>query len=153
MTDTWSYWLVPYLGIVKYEDIYSTEVLSSFAIGQGTICNQSDADKDGLADYKELFGNETDWLDSDTDDDGCLDGPEVQGGRNPMFPDPQGDINGDCALNLADAVLALRILVGIETSQISADEGDVNGDGRVGSEELIWILHRLSGLIWPQEVH
>ena len=70
-----------------------------------------------------------------------------------MFPDPQGDINGDCALNLADAVLALRILVGIETSQISADEGDVNGDGRVGSEELIWILHRLSGLIWPQEVH
>jgi hypothetical protein len=120
--------------------------LTSFAIGEGTITHQSDADRDGLRDYQELFKGPTNWLDGDTDDDGCLDGPELQGGRNPLIADPEGDVNGDCALNLSDAIFVLSLMAGIEPSGTVHKEGDVNGDGKVGSEEVIWIIQKMSGL-------
>jgi hypothetical protein len=145
-TDTFFWWVVPYIGAVKDEDADSMVKLTSFAIGEGTITHQSDADRDGLRDYQELFKGPTNWLDGDTDDDGCLDGPELQGGRNPLIADPEGDVNGDCALNLSDAIFVLSLMAGIEPSGTVHKEGDVNGDGKVGSEEVIWIIQKMSGL-------
>ena len=145
-TEIFFWWVVPYVGVIKDEDSGSMVKLTSFAVGEGTVTDQSDADRDGLKDYQELFKFQTDWLDSDTDDDECLDGMEVQGGRNPMVADPEGDLNGDCALNLADAIFGLRVMVGIDQSDNLHMEGDVNGDGKVGSEEIIWILQKISGL-------
>ena len=93
--ETWYYWLVPYLGILKYQDSESNETLSSFAIGGGTISHQSDSDQDGLKDYQEiLYG--TDWLNMDTDRDGLTDKQEDinangvvdQGERDPRIKDP-----------------------------------------------------------------
>jgi hypothetical protein len=94
-TDTWYYWMVPYIGSIKYQDAESTEEVASFAIGGGTISHQSDADHDGLKDYREiLYG--TDWLDMDTDGDGLTDGQEDVnangvvdvGERDPRVKDP-----------------------------------------------------------------
>jgi hypothetical protein len=136
---------VPYIGAIKDEDGDSMVRLRSFAIGNGTINNQTDADRDGLKDYQELVKYKTAWLDADTDDDGCLDGPELQGGRNPLIADPEGDVNGDCALNIADAISALRVITGMDELGTSTKKADVDGDGKIGSEELIWILQRISG--------
>jgi parallel beta-helix repeat protein len=144
-TDTFFWWVVPYIGTVEDEDADSMVKLTSFAIGEGTITHQSDADRDGLRDYQEILKGQTDWLDGDTDDDGCLDGPELQGGRNPLIADPEGDVNGDCGLNIADAISALRVITGIDELGTSNKKADVNGDGKIGTEELIWILQRISG--------
>jgi hypothetical protein len=56
-----------------------------------------------------------------------------------------GDINGDEALNLADAVLCLRTLVGLPGSDVSID-ADVDGDGRIGLPEAIFVLQWLAGM-------
>jgi hypothetical protein len=37
-------------------------------------------------------------------------------------------------------------MAGIEPSGTVHKEGDVNGDGKVGSEEVIWIIQKMSGL-------
>jgi hypothetical protein len=94
-TESWYYWLAPYVGIIRYEDSESTEVLTSFAIGEGTISDQSDADNDGLKDYREISSG-TDWLNMDSDGDGLTDGQEDvnangivdPGERDPRIKDP-----------------------------------------------------------------
>lgn len=52
-----------------------------------------DADKDGLNDIEESYWN-TDFQDSDTDDDGFLDGEEVASGHNPLKPGPDDMLPG-----------------------------------------------------------
>ena len=51
---TFYYWWVPYLGFVKYQDEGISEVLTDFAIGAGTITQDTDTDGDGLKDYQEM---------------------------------------------------------------------------------------------------
>ncbi|MDM8522756.1 dockerin type I repeat-containing protein [Desulfococcaceae bacterium HSG8] len=56
-----------------------------------------------------------------------------------------GDINGDDNVDLKDAVIALQVLVSADTKEpVRSDYGesgaDVNGDARVGTEEVIHIL-------------
>jgi len=93
--ETWDYWLVPYLGIIKYQDSESNETLSSFAIRGGSISHPSDADQDGLKDYQEIIYG-TDWLTADSDGDGLTDGQEDvnkngvvdEGERDPRLKDP-----------------------------------------------------------------
>ena len=63
----------------------------------------------------------------------------------------KGDINGDGITDLADAILALRVLSGMDTSdQVRSgyigSGADVNGDDRVGMEEVIYILQDVVGL-------
>ncbi|MCP4123848.1 MAG: hypothetical protein GY751_19025 [Bacteroidetes bacterium] len=58
-----------------------------------------------------------------------------------------GDINDSKAADLADAVLALKVLAGLNTSGLIpsgyADSGaDVDGDGKVGMEEVIYIIQK-----------
>jgi hypothetical protein len=56
----------------------------------------------------------------------------------------KGDINGDGRTDLADAMLALQIMAGLNPDGIDPDYAssgaDVNGDGKVGWEELVYIL-------------
>jgi len=100
-TDSWYYWMVPHLEIVKYQDSETTEVLASFAIGAGTISQETDADHDSLKDYREiLYG--TDRQDADTDDDGMADGWEVQYSLNPLVKDASGDKDGDGYPNIQE---------------------------------------------------
>lgn len=64
----------------------------------------------------------------------------------PVFAMP-GDVTGDGRIDIADAILGLRILAHADlagqTIRISAA---VNGDGRIGMAEAIYILQAISGL-------
>ena len=57
-----------------------------------------------------------------------------------------GDIDDDEAVSLKDAILVLQILSGNAPSHIVYKESDLNGDGKLGIEEVIYILQKVSGL-------
>ncbi|NJL60489.1 MAG: hypothetical protein HC887_13445, partial [Desulfobacteraceae bacterium] len=46
---------------------------------------------------------------------------------------------------LADAIIGLKILDDISVSSVNQN-ADVNGDGKIGTEELIYILQKVAGL-------
>ena len=54
-----------------------------------------------------------------------------------------GDVDGNVVLEPGDAVTALQILTGTATDKPNPD-ADVNGDGRIGTEEAVYILRRIS---------
>jgi hypothetical protein len=57
-----------------------------------------------------------------------------------------GDINSSGEPDLADAVRGLKILCGAEKPENDITHADVNGDGDVGMEEVIFILRKVAGL-------
>ena len=57
----------------------------------------------------------------------------------------RGDINGDGSVDLADAIVALKGLVGISSGDTYPNR-DVNGDGKIGLQEVIYILQKVSGV-------
>ncbi|MEA2013788.1 MAG: DUF1566 domain-containing protein [Thermodesulfobacteriota bacterium] len=62
-----------------------------------------------------------------------------------------GDINGDGNVDLADALIALKMLAGMDVSDlIRADYAtsgvDVNGDNKIGMEEAVYIMQKISEL-------
>lgn len=59
-----------------------------------------------------------------------------------------GDINKDGSVNLADAILALQVASGMTPTGIRTDYAavDVNGDNKIGLQELIYILQYVAGL-------
>ncbi len=61
-----------------------------------------------------------------------------------------GDVNGDGAVTLADAILSLQILSGMDTSRKAVSlRADVNGDGKIGLADLLFILQTAAGLRSP----
>ncbi|MDM8555119.1 choice-of-anchor D domain-containing protein [Desulfococcaceae bacterium HSG7] len=56
----------------------------------------------------------------------------------------KGDLNGDGVTDLADAIVALQVITGYNPALLRTDYvvsgTDVNGDGKVGMEEVIYIL-------------
>jgi len=56
-----------------------------------------------------------------------------------------GDVDGNGKVELADAVLALKIMAGITISpeQTVKLGADVNGDGKIGMAEVVYILTHL----------
>ncbi len=56
-----------------------------------------------------------------------------------------GDINGDKASDLSDAILSLKILSGIVIDDIYPD-ADVNYDKKIGIEETVYILQKISDI-------
>lgn len=62
----------------------------------------------------------------------------------------KGDLNVDGNANLADAILACQVLADFSPSQLRADYAtsgcDVDGDGKVGLEELIYLLSKVQGV-------
>ncbi len=62
----------------------------------------------------------------------------------------KGDINGDFKVDLADAVLGLQIVAGIESGNIRQDyiqsHTDISGDNKVGMEEVLHVLEKTGAL-------
>lgn len=58
-----------------------------------------------------------------------------------VTPTP-GDVSGNGETDLADAVLALRILAGAEISSYINIKADVDGDEEIGLAEVIYILQK-----------
>jgi hypothetical protein len=139
-------WVVPYLGVVKYEDGGETLELSGFSIGMGTVSQDTDVDGDGLKDFEELLFHGTNWQSGDTDNDGCADGAEFFGHRDPLIPDPEGDVNADGRVDLEDAGIVFHVATGPDNLPPIFLGADINGDGRIDSEEAMFILQRIAGL-------
>jgi hypothetical protein len=58
-----------------------------------------------------------------------------------------GDLNADDTVNLADAVLGLQFVSGLAPAGIRSGTGaDVNGDKRIGLEEVIYVVQIVAGL-------
>jgi hypothetical protein len=129
VTDNFTWWMAPYLGVVKDQDPEYSAKLTSFAIGGGVITDKSDADGDMVSDYNEIFIYHTHWqykdsdgdglpdgdeinlhetdpLDADTDHDGMTDGWEVlYDGLDPLIPDASGDPDKDRYTNYEEFLL------------------------------------------------
>jgi hypothetical protein len=120
---TFYYWLLPYLGRLKYQGDNTIENLTSFAIGGGTITPITDTDSDGLKDYEELIKYNTDPLNTDTDDDGLNDGDEV----NTYGTDPADADTDDDGLTDGDEVNTYG------TDPLDADTDD---DGLTDGDEM-----------------
>jgi hypothetical protein len=60
--------------------------------------------------------------------------------------DHRGDINNDGSVNLADAILALKVSVGIHPSASVHTTADVDGDGEIGLAEAIYAVQAAAGL-------
>ncbi len=56
-----------------------------------------------------------------------------------------GDVDANHKVELYDAILALKLLTGINDGGIQI-KADVNGDQKIGMEEVIYILQKISGL-------
>jgi len=56
-----------------------------------------------------------------------------------------GDINVSGEPDLADAILTLQVLAGINPPNINVG-ADVNNDGKIGLEEVVYILQKVAGL-------
>ena len=57
-----------------------------------------------------------------------------------------GDINNDGILNLADAVLALSVAVGMDSPETVYKDADVNRDGAIGLAEAVYALQYAADL-------
>ena len=62
----------------------------------------------------------------------------------------KGDLDGLNGVTLADAILALKIISGQSPAGIRANYvnsgADVNGDGKIGMAEAIYILQKAAGI-------
>ena len=54
-----------------------------------------------------------------------------------------GDINDDVSVDLTDAILALQIVAGLNPDGAHLN-ADVNGDGKIGIEEVVYILQHVA---------
>ncbi|MCP4106965.1 MAG: hypothetical protein GY749_15745 [Desulfobacteraceae bacterium] len=60
------------------------------------------------------------------------------------FSTKHGDINRNGTVDLHDAILGLKVTAGMSAENIQTD-ADVNCDGKIGTEEVIYILHYIMG--------
>jgi len=56
---------------------------------------------------------------------------------------PKGDVDGSCSIDLADIITSLQLLAGFEPANIKP-ESDINGNGKIGLEEAVYILQKVS---------
>ena len=61
---------------------------------------------------------------------------------NPVMP---GDINSDCEITLADAILALKVIAGLNPEGVNIN-ADVNGDGKIGLQDVLYIMQKIAGI-------
>jgi len=61
-----------------------------------------------------------------------------------------GDIDDNGVTDLSDAILALQILNSIQPGVKVHKESDINGNGTIGLEEIIYVLREVSRLKYPK---
>jgi len=66
--------------------------------------------------------------------------------KSVVLPNISGDINGDQAVDLADAILALKVLAAFQVEGVVLKAADVNGDGRIGLQEVVFILQSIRAM-------
>jgi hypothetical protein len=57
-----------------------------------------------------------------------------------------GDLNGDDAVDMADCIMAIRIINGTDAAGADVLAADLNGDGKIGLQDVIYILQKAAGL-------
>ena len=57
-----------------------------------------------------------------------------------------GDINGNGALDLTDAIISLQVSANINPTENVYTAADVNGNEKIGIEETVYILEKMVGL-------
>ncbi len=57
-----------------------------------------------------------------------------------------GDVNLDMTVSLSDAVLSLQLMAGIASSEVIHYGADLDGDGKLGMSETLYILKDVAGL-------
>jgi len=57
-----------------------------------------------------------------------------------------GDINDDGYVDLGDAVLALQVMSGTTSAGAVYKEADVNGDNKIGLEEVLYVMQKVTEL-------
>lgn len=62
------------------------------------------------------------------------------------YEPPIGDITDDGDVDLEDSIVALQVLVGISPSTTVDLSGDVNGDDKIGLEEVVYALQKVAEL-------
>jgi hypothetical protein len=63
-----------------------------------------------------------------------------------LTPFRPGDLNGDNAVDMADCIQAIRIMNGASAAAADVMAADVNGDGKIGMAEVVYILQKAAGL-------
>ena len=58
----------------------------------------------------------------------------------------RGDVNGDLQVNLADAIVALQISIGMKPAVTLSTASDINADGKIGLAEALHALQAVAGL-------
>jgi len=72
---------------------------------------------------------------------------EISVDRETGFIVPAGDVNANGGTGLDDAILALKLLAGIDVSGQTVDIGaDVDDDGKIGLAEAVYVLQRIGSL-------
>ena len=101
-SDSFTWWIIPYLGVVKEESADTPFTLFSFAVWGGEITETTDTDADGLIDFLELSEYDTSRLTADSDGDGMPDGWEAYNNLIPLEDDSQGDPDNDLLYNFEE---------------------------------------------------
>jgi len=77
----------------------------------------------------------------------CLDGDIGPGVLlTTIRPPILGDVNGDGLVDLADAIVVLKVMAQIEQGDAVHVTGDVNGDGKIGLAEASYAFQKAAGL-------
>ena len=64
---------------------------------------------------------------------------------NALSPESFGNVDGDADVDVADAVMAYQVMAGLNPAGVQIN-ADVNGDGKIGPEEVVYILQKAAGL-------
>ena len=96
-----------------------------------------------------VMDRDGDWfvLDDDPDDPTVLDGDIGDGVLlATILPPILGDVNGDGLVNLADAIVVLKVMAKMGQGEVVHTTGDVNGDGKIGLAEASYVVQKAAGL-------